>query len=350
MSVEEEKRENLIIIWSWPAGHTAAIYAARANLNPIMFEGMLAGGIAAGGQLTTTTDVENFPWFPHGIDGTQLMNNMREQTINAGGIILTQTVDKVDFSRDNPEKALLIYSNNQEYKAKTVIIATGATAKKLPLIGLETYRNNGISWCAVCDGALPLFRNKPLAVIGGWDVAMEEAIHLSKFWSKVYLIVRSDKLRASKAMQEKVLANNIIEILRNTECTQAKGDGDLLNEIQIINNQTQVVTSLSVWGLFFAIGHTPNTGFLEGQVETDENGYIMTYSRICEEIANGKITDPERVQKMKDGHKRFQTSTSKSWVFAAWDVCDKVYRQAITSAWTGCMAALEAEAWLGGHK
>lgn len=339
--------QNLIIIWSWPAGHTAAIYAARANLEPLMFEGFLAWGIAAGGQLTTTTDVENFPGFAHGIDGTLLMNTMREQSINSWTRILTQTVDRIDFSRNNPEKALLIYSNGQEYKSKTVIIATGATAKKLPLIWLDIYRNNGISWCAVCDGALPLFRNKPLAVIGGGDVAMEEAMHLSKFWSKVYLIVRSDKLRASKAMQERVLANEKIEILWNTECTEAKGDGDLLNEIQIIHNQTQESSSLAVGGLFFAIGHTPNTGFLGGQIETDETGYIITTSRIAFEYLTSKtqLSDEKKTIFWSGYH--YQTSTSIPWTFAAGDVCDKVYRQAITSAWTGCMAALEAEAWLG---
>lgn len=322
--MENQKLENLIIIGSGPAWHTAAIYAARANLEPLMFEWFLAWGIAAGGQLTTTTDVENFPGFPHGIDGTSLMNNMREQSINSWTRILTQTVDRVDFSRNNPEKALLIYSNGQEYKTKAVIIATWATAKKLPITGLDTYRNNGISWCAVCDGALPIFRNKPLAVIGGGDVAMEEAMHLSKFWSKVYLIVRRNELRASKTMQERVLTNEKIEILRYTECTEARGDGDLLQEIQIMNNQTGESSTLAVNGLFFAIGHTPNTAFLGGQVETDETGYIIL---------------PKQT--------KFATSTSIDGVFAAWDVCDKIYRQAITSAGTGCMAALEAEAWLG---
>jgi len=334
--------ENLIIIWSWPAGHTAAIYAARADLKPLMFEGLFAWGVAAGGQLTTTTEVENFPGFTS-ITGPALMNQMREQSIHAGTRILTQTVDSVDLSA----KPFKVVSNGQEYFANTLIIATGATAKKLEMPGLEQYRNNGISWCAVCDGALPIFRNKVLAVIGGWDVAMEEAMHLAKFGSKVYVLVRTDKLRASKAMQERVLANEKIEILRHTECTESRGDGDLLNEIQIINNQTKETSSLAVGGLFFAIWHTPNTAFLNGQVSVDENGYIITYNKLTDEVISGRtILTPEQQAKFKDGKQRFQTSTSVSGVFAAWDCADKVYRQAITSAGTGCAAALEAEKWL----
>ncbi|HMY80424.1 MAG TPA: thioredoxin-disulfide reductase [Candidatus Absconditabacterales bacterium] len=309
---------SLIIIGSGPAGHTAAIYAARANLNPLMFEGFFAGDVAAGGQLTTTTEVENFPGFPHGIDGTQLMNQMREQSIRSGTTILTQTVDRVDLSRNNSDRALIVYAQGHAYKTQTLIIATGATAKKLEIPGLKTYRNNGISGCAVCDGALPLFRNKPLAVIGGGDVAMEEAMHLSKFGSHVYLLVRSDKLRASKAMQERVLSNPKITILWNTECIKADGDGEILKSLEISDNQTKSTKTLDVGGLFFAIGHTPNTGFLEGQVVVDEHGYIVATN----------------------------TKTSVSGVFAAGDVADKVYRQAITSAGTGCMAALEAEKWL----
>jgi thioredoxin reductase (NADPH) len=341
-SIISEMIENLIIIWSWPAGHTAAIYAARADLKPLMFEGLFAWGVAAGGQLTTTTEVENFPGFTS-ITGPALMNQMREQSIHAGTRILTQTVDSVDLSA----KPFKVVSNGQEYFANTLIIATGATAKKLEMPGLEQYRNNGISWCAVCDGALPIFRNKVLAVIGGWDVAMEEAMHLAKFGSKVYVLVRTDKLRASKAMQERVLANEKIEILRHTECTESRGDGDLLNEIQIINNQTKETSSLAVGGLFFAIWHTPNTAFLNGQVSVDENGYIITYNKLTDEVISGRtILTPEQQAKFKDGKQRFQTSTSVSGVFAAWDCADKVYRQAITSAGTGCAAALEAEKWL----
>jgi thioredoxin reductase (NADPH) len=206
----------LIIIGSGPAGHTAAIYAARANLNPMMFEGFLAGGIAAGGQLTTTTSVENFPGFPGGIMGPELMDRMRAQSIESGTTIITKTVDKVDLSTQ-PFK---VFVGNDIYETQSIIIATGATAKKLDIPGVKTYRMRGISGCAVCDGALPIYRNKVLAVIGGGDVAMEEALHLSKFGSKVLVLVRSDKLRASKAMQEKALANEKLEFLRNTEAVE----------------------------------------------------------------------------------------------------------------------------------
>lgn len=333
--------ENVIIIWSWPAGHTAGVYSARSNLDPLMFEWLYAWGVAAWGQLTTTTDVENFPWFVR-ISWPDLMKNMREQSIHAGVKIKTQTVDKVDLS----SRPFKVRSNGEEFLGKTIIIATWATAKKLDIPGLDTYRNNGISWCAVCDGALPLFRNKHLVVVGGGDVAMEESLHLAKFGSKVTILVRSDKLRASKAMQDRVLAHPSIEIRRHTECLEAKGDGDLLNEIQIINNQSGEKQTLQVGGLFFAIGHTPNTGFLEQQVDLDENGYIITYARLCEELISGKVHNPAAIEKFKDGKKRYLTSTSVSGVFAAGDVSDKVYRQAVTSAGTGCMAAMEAQARL----
>lgn len=316
----ENTIENIIIIWSGPAGHTAAIYAGRANLTPLMFEGFFAGGVAAGGQLTTTTDVENFPGFPTGIDGQELMKKMREQSINSGARILSQTVDSVDLSRNNEDKTLIVVSGGTTYYAKTIIIATGATAKKLPITGLDQYWNNGISGCAVCDGALPIFRNKPLVVIGWGDVAMEESMHLSKFGSEVTLLVRSDKLRASKAMQERVMNNPKIKILWNTECSEAKGDWDLLSSVQIINNQTKESQEIPAGGLFFAIGHTPNTGFLNGQIKLDETGYIIAQAG--------------------------NTRTSVEGVYAAGDVADKVYRQAITSAGTGCIAALEAEARL----
>lgn len=334
------KIHNLIIIWSWPAWHTAAIYAARSALEPLMFEWMLAGGVAAWWQLTTTTEVENFPGFPQGIQWPTLMDNMRQQTLHNNVTILTQTVDRVDLSA-RPYK---VYSNGQEYLTHSIILATGATAKKLEVPGLQTYRNNGISWCAVCDGALPIFRNKVLAVIGWWDVAMEEALHLSKFGSKVIIIHRRDEFRASKAMQDKVFADPKIEIMRHSELVEAQGDGDLLQNIKIINNQTQETQTIEVGGLFFAIWHTPNTAFLGGQINIDEAGYVITYARLCEEAVNGiNPLTPEQQAKFHDGKARFATSTSVSGVFAAGDVADKKYRQAITSAGTGCMAALEAE-------
>ena len=310
----------LIIIWSWPAWHTAAIYAARSNLKPIMFEWRLAGWVAAGWQLTTTTMVENFPWRPEGIMWPELMDRMRAQSIHSGTTIYTQTVDRVDFSNPNIKK---IYSDWVEYLAKTVIISTGATAKQLPIDWLETYWMNGISWCAVCDWAAPIFRRKPLAVIGGGDVAIEEAMHLSKFGSKVYILVRRNEFRASKAMQNKLSHYENIEILRNTECLKATGD-NLLQYIYIKNNLTWEQSELAVNGLFFAIWHTPNTGFLWWQIELDDAGYIITA--------------------------RWTTQTSMSWVFAAGDVQDHIYRQAITSAGTGCMAALEAEKYISDNK
>lgn len=310
--------ENMIIIWSGPAGHTAAIYAARANLEPLMFEGRLAGGIAAGGQLTTTTEVENFPGFPHGIQWPELMNNMREQSINSGTRIVTKTVDKVDLSA-HPYK---IFVGDEIHETKSIVIATGATAKKLDIPGVEQYWMRGISGCAVCDGALPIFRNKPLIVIGGGDVAMEEATHLAKFGSSVMVLLRGSKdtMKASKAMQERAFNNPKITIIEYTEAVEVLWDGQMMTGLQVINNQTQALTTIDASGLFFAIGHTPNTRFLDGQIATDETGYIIT----------------------KPG----TTETSVPWVFAAGDVQDKKYRQAITSAGTGCMAALEAEAWL----
>lgn len=313
---------NLIIIWSWPAWHTAAIYAARANLQPLMFEGLLAWGVAAGWQLTTTTTVENFPGFPHGIMWPELMDNMRQQSLNNGVEIKTQTVDSVDLSI----KPFKVTARWQDYFAHSLIIATGATAKKLDKPWVTEYWMRGISGCAVCDGALPIFRNKTLIVIWGWDVAMEEATHLSHFWSKVIIILRRTKadLRASKAMQERVFANEKIEFMENSELHEVVWNGDLMSGVKIINNLTWEITDVSAGWLFFAIGHTPNTGFLGGQIEVDESGYIIT--------------------------QKWNTSTSVSWVFAAWDVQDKVYRQAITSAWTWCMAALEAEKRLQENK
>lgn len=322
------KIHNTIIIWSWPAGHTAAIYAARANLEPLMFEGFLAWWVAAGGQLTTTTTVENFPWRPDGIMWPELMDRMRSQSIHAGTTILTQTVDSVDFSDPKVKK---IYSEWIEYLAKTVIIATWATAKKLPIEWLDQYWMNGISWCAVCDWAAPIFRNRALAVIWWWDVAVEEAVYLTKFASKVYLIVRRDELRASKAMQKHLEHNDKIEILRNTECIKANGD-DLLQNIYIRDNLTWESSELAVNGLFFAIWHTPNTNFLNNQIQLDDAWYILT------KPGSTRVVDPSQYS-----WKVSCWVATLSGIFAAWDVADKVYRQAITSAWTWCMAALEAE-------
>lgn len=324
--------ENIIIIWSGPAGHTAAIYAARADLKPLMFEWRLAGGIAAGWQLTTTTEVENFPGFPTGIQWPELMDNMRKQSLHNGTRIVTKTVDKVDLS----VRPFKVFVGTETYETHSIIIATGATAKKLDIPGVKEYWMRGISWCAVCDGALPIFRDKVLAVIGGGDVAMEEAMHLAKFGSKVLVLIRGskDNLKASKAMQERAFANPKIEFLEYTEAVEALGD-KLLNGLKIINNQTQNISQVDIGGLFFAIGHTPNTGFLDGQVQIDETWYIIT------KPGTTKVVDPAHFTgKVSCGVETIP------WVYAAGDVQDHIYRQAITSAGTGCMAALEAEKYL----
>lgn len=311
--------ENVIIIWSGPAGHTAAIYAARANLKPLMFEWFLAWGVAAGGQLTTTTTIENFPWFPDGIDGTQLMMQMRQQSLNSWTRIETKTVDKVDF-QSQPFK---IFVGNEIIEAKAVIIATGATAKRMGMTGEKEFRQRGISACAICDGGLPMFRNQRIVIIWWGDVAMEEALHLTHFASEVIVLVRKDVLKASKAMQDKVMKNEKIKILWNTEIQEAMG-GNFLEKIRVINNKTNETSEIECKWLFYAIGHKPNTDFLDGQITLDETGYI--------------ITTP------------WTTKTNIPWVFAAGDVQDKKYRQAITSAWSGCMAALESEQFLSENK
>lgn len=307
--------KKVIIIGSGPAGHTAAIYAGKALLQPLMFEGFMAGGIAAGGQLTTTTVIENFPGFPEGIDGSQLMMQMRQQSLNSGAEIQTLTVDSVDLS----SKPFKVNVGNDTYTADSLIIATGATAKRMGLKGEAEFWQKGISACAICDGGLPIFRNKKIVVIGGGDAAMEEAIHLTHFASEVVVLVRKDTLRASKAMQERALNNPKITFMRNTEAEEALGD-KFLTGVSIFNNKTREKSLIECSGLFYAIGHQPNTAFLNGQLELDETGYIKT--------------QPGTAQ------------TSVAGVFAAGDVQDKKYRQAITSAGSGCMAALEAEKYL----
>jgi thioredoxin reductase (NADPH) len=275
----------------------------------------MAWWVAAWWQLTTTTTIENFPWFPDWIDGTQLMMDMRQQSINSWTRIMTETVDSVDLT-SHPFKVSVW---NSIYETQSLIISTWATAKRLWIPWEETYRQKWISACAICDGWLPMFRNKNIVVIWWGDVAVEEALHLSHFASKVTLLVRRDTLRASQAMQKKLLDNPKIEILRNTECIQVIWE-QFLTWLKIKNNKTDQETLLDCSGLFYAIWHTPNTSFLDWQLNLDENGYIITIA--------------------------WTTQTNIPWVFAAWDVQDKKYRQAITSAWTGCMAALEVEKYL----
>jgi thioredoxin reductase (NADPH) len=310
--------EKVVIIGSGPAGHTAAIYAARANLTPVMLEGFMAGGVAAGGQLTTTTEVENFPGFPEGVDGTKLMERMREQSLRFGTRIHTETVERVDLSR----RPFLVESSDRKLLAETIIIATGATAKRLSLPGEERLWQNGISACAVCDGALPIFRNKPLVVIGGGDTACEEASYLTKFGSRVYVVHRRNELRASAIMAKRLLENPKVEMVWDSVAEEAVGQ-KFLEGVKVKNVKTGATRVLEAAGLFYAIGHEPNTKFLGGQLELDETGYIVT----------------------RPG----TTQTSVPGVFAAGDVQDKVWRQAVTAAGTGCMAALEAERFLHSH-
>lgn len=306
----------IVIIGSGPAGHTAAIYAARANLNPVMYEGFMAGGIAAGGQLTTTTEVENFPGFPEGIDGTKLTQLFREQSIKYGTKIMTQTITKVDFS----SKPFKLWSDDELIEAQAVIIATGATAKRMNVIGEDIYWQRGISACAVCDGALPIYRNKELVVVGGGDSAVEEASHLTKFASKVYLVHRRDSLRASKIMQKRATTHPKIEIIWNSQVKEAKGDGKSLTSLTLENTTNGQKKELPVGGLFYAIGHKPNTDIFQGILDLDESGYIKTVPG--------------------------STKTNIEGIFAAGDVQDKIYRQAVSAAGSGCMAALDAERWL----
>ncbi|WP_287131266.1 thioredoxin-disulfide reductase [Candidatus Cyanaurora vandensis] len=305
--------ENVVIIGSGPAGYTAAIYAARANLKPVLFEGLMAGGLP-GGQLMTTTEVENFPGFPDGIQGPQLMDRMQAQAKRWGAELITEDVTEVDFS----QRPFTIRAEGYEVQAHSVIIATGATARRLNLPGEKEFWNRGISACAICDGATPLFRNAELAVVGGGDSAAEEAVYLTKYGSQVHLLVRSEKMRASKAMQDRVLINPRITVHWNTTPLSVYGDATLRG-INLQDTVTKELRQLPVTGLFYAIGHNPNTDLFKGQIELDDVGYIVT---------------------------RKGVGTNVDGVFAAGDVQDHEYRQAVTAAGTGCMAALLAERWL----
>lgn len=309
-----EKRK-LVIIGSGPAAHTAAIYAARANLQPLLFEGFMSG--PSGGQLMTTTEVENYPGFPEGIIGPELMANFRKQSTRFDTKILSEDVEWVDLSK----RPFIVKGNQTQVEAQALIIATGASAKRLDIEGAGDgeFWQRGVTACAVCDGAAPIFRNRPLFVIGGGDSAVEEAVFLTKYGSKVHLVHRRDELRASKIMADRAKKHPKIEILWNSAIEKISGDKHVksVRLKNLVNGQTE---EREAGGVFFAIGHQPNTGFLNGQLELDKAGYIV--------VKNGSMR------------------TSVEGVFAAGDVQDHIYRQAVTAAGTGCMAALDAERWL----
>jgi len=310
------KKASLVIIGSGPAGYTAAIYAARANLAPVMFEGFFSG--PAGGQLMTTTDVENYPGFPDGVTGPELMQSFRKQAERFGTTFLTEDVVSVDFSK----RPFVISGKSSSIEADSVIISTGATAKRLdvPGAGDGEFWQKGVTACAVCDGAMPIFRDQPLFVIGGGDTAMEEALFLTKYGSKVFIVHRRDELRASKIMGDRALKHPKIEVLWDSAVSLVSGD-TIVREVKVQNLKTKEEISHDAGGVFFAIGHKPNTEFLKGEIDLHDNGYI-------------RVATPGT------------TSTNVEGVFAAGDVQDHVYRQAVTAAGSGCMAALEVERWL----
>ncbi len=309
------KTENLVIVGSGPAGYTAAIYAARANLQPLLITGFQEGGIP-GGQLMTTTFVENFPGFPNGIQGPDLMDLIKAQAIRWGTNLLEEDAISIDLS----QRPFILRTNTQSLKSNALIIATGANANRLGLPNEKSFWSKGISACAICDGATPQFREEELAVIGGGDSACEEAEYLTKYGSHVHLLVRSNKLRASAAMADRVKANSNITIHWNTELIDVLGDDDWLQKLKIKRRNTNIEEEILAKGLFYAIGHTPNTSLFSEQLKRDSKGYIIT-----------KSGRPE---------------TSLEGVFAAGDVADSEWQQGVTAAGSGCKAALAAERWL----
>lgn len=312
------EHRKVIIIGSGPAGYTAALYAGRANLDPLLYEGFFSG--PAGGQLMTTTEVENFPGFPSGITGPELMDNFRKQCARFGTTILTEDVMSVDLS----SRPFKVQGKKNEATCDALIIATGATAKRLdiPGAGEDGFWQKGVTACAICDGAMPIFREKDLYVIGGGDSAVEEATFLTKYGKKVYIVHRRDELRASKIMAERALSHPKIEILWDSEITLIEGD-KVVRSVTVQNVKTKKEVKREAAGVFFAIGHKPNTDFLFNQLDTNSQGYLL----------------------VKPG----TTYTSIEGVFAAGDVQDPVYRQAITAAGSGCMAAIDSERWLEHH-
>lgn len=309
---QEIEHVTCLIIGSGPAGYTAAIYAARADLKPVVYT-----GIVPGGQLTQTTEVDNFPGYPNGITGPVMMEDLRAQAERFGTDVRFGYATKVDFSKDGGVHKVEI-DNIKTVTADTVIIATGATAKYLGLPSEEKYNGFGVSACAVCDGFF--FKGQDVAIVGAGDTAAEEATYLAKLCNKVHMLVRRDEFRASKAMVHRVMNTQNIEIHYNSEAEEILGDGQVVTGVRVVNNQTKETKDLEITGFFVAIGHKPNTDLFKGVLDMDETGYLITKPNV--------------------------TATNIPGVFACGDVQDHVYRQAITAAGTGCMAALEAERYL----
>ena len=312
--MSNQEHAHCLIIGSGPAGYTAAIYAARAGLKPILYEGLQPGG-----QLTITTDVENYPGYPDGVQGPQMMDDFRKQAVRMGADCRYGIVTEVDFST-TPKR--VVVDQQTVLTADAVIIATGASAKWLGLPSEQRLNGYGVSACAVCDGFF--FRGQDVALVGGGDTAAEEATYLAKLCRKVYMIVRRDSLRASKAMQERVMRTPNIEVLWNHETLEILGD-QTVSGVRLMNNLNQTERRLEIQGFFVAIGHQPNTGLFSTYLRLDETGYIETIPG--------------------------SSKTNIPGVFAAGDAQDKIYRQAVTAAGSGCMAALDAERWLAemGH-
>ena len=302
------EQRNVVILGSGPAGYTAALYAARANLKPLVLK-----GLEAGGQLMLTTDVENYPGFPDGIMGPELMEAMEKQAARFEAEIVAQSATRVDLS----ERPFRVWAGDQEWRAATVIVATGATAKWLDVPGEERLRGRGVSACATCDGFF--FRDRDLVVVGGGDTAMEESTFLTKFANKVSIVHRRDEFRASKIMQDRALSNPKVDVIWDTEVDEVTGD-DAVTGVKLRNVRSGDVTDFATDGVFMAIGHTPNTQLFEGQLELTKTGYIV-------------IEEPT-------------TKTSVPGVFAAGDVTDSIYRQAVTAAGQGCKSAMDAERFL----
>jgi thioredoxin reductase (NADPH) len=303
---------DVIVIGSGPAGYTAALYAARARLRPLMFE----GSVTSGGALMNTTDVENFPGFPDGVLGPDLMDAIRKQAERFGAELVTDDVTEVDLTAD-PK---VIKAGNDTHLARTVIIATGSSYRELGVPGEKTMSGHGVSWCATCDGFF--FRDQDIAVVGGGDSAMEEATFLTRFARSVTIVHRRDSLRASRIMQDRAMSNPKIRFLWDSEVTEVVGS-DRVRELKIRNVKTGEESTLPVTGIFVAIGHDPRSELFTGQLATDEEGYLL-------------VEHPS-------------TRTAIEGVFAAGDVVDHTYRQAVTAAGTGCSAALDAERWLADH-